>query len=582
MSEVADAGARQRVGADGGRAVRGRRAGTRRARWRRAFPERWPPGPRRSSPDDHRRRHPPRLDRRVGILLAAFVIWRWRRLGFEKQDPRSARRRRADRLRHAASIHPPSLDEILLDIGKALGPYTYILVGVMAFLETGAFVGLIAPGETVVIVGGLVAGQGEINIVILIGLVWFCAVAGDTTSFLLGRRLGREFLLKPRPRVRITEARLEQVEGFLHRHGGSTILFGRFLGLVRALAPFVAGASRMPLRRFLPYDVVARRGVGDDVLPPGLHLLAVVRHRRQHRQEERAGGRHDGRRWSSARSSPTAICGCRRTARRPSAGSTSRPIARCCAPSPASPARLPAGGAARVAPARALPALPVGARHSRPARPRADDAPGDRLRRRLPLLRPRLDGRRGRSSSQTDTTAFDIAGRIETSWLDDVLKVVTTSAALPVVGAGGLRRRGLPARAPSHRRGRRARRRNGPHRDRRRTSPSRSSTVRGRPIPWSGTDGLELPVRPRRVRGGLCGDRDGRGPTRSRASCTARRSSPRRSCSPRSIGLSRVYLRAHYLTDVLGGWGMAAALFSVCGSWRWSSPPFAHNGQADV
>ena len=72
----------------------------------------------------------------------------------------------------------------------------------MAFLETGAFVGLIAPGETVVIFGGLVAGQGEINVVVLIGIVWACAVAGDTTSFFLGRRLGREFLLKHGPGCR--------------------------------------------------------------------------------------------------------------------------------------------------------------------------------------------------------------------------------------------------------------------------------------------------------------------------------------------------------------------------------------------
>ena len=192
----------------------------------------------------------------VGILLAAFVIWRWRRLGFENKILGLVAA--AGLIVYGSGvIHPPSLDEIFLDIGKALGPYTYILVGVMAFLETGAFVGLVAPGETVVIVGGLVAGQGEINIIILIGLVWFCAVAGDTTSFLLGRRLGREFILKHGHRVRITESRLEQVEGFLHRHGGATILFGRFLGLVRALAPFVAGASRLPVRRFLPYDIVA-------------------------------------------------------------------------------------------------------------------------------------------------------------------------------------------------------------------------------------------------------------------------------------------------------------------------------------
>ncbi len=62
----------------------------------------------------------------------------------------------------------------------------------MAFLETGAFVGLIAPGETVVIAGGVIAGQGEIELIPLIGLVWVCAVLGDTTSFFIGKRLGRE------------------------------------------------------------------------------------------------------------------------------------------------------------------------------------------------------------------------------------------------------------------------------------------------------------------------------------------------------------------------------------------------------
>ena len=80
------------------------------------------------------------------------------------------------------------------DIAEALGPWTYALVGVMAFLETGAFVGLVAPGETVVIAGGVIAGQGEIDLLPLIGLVWVCAVLGDTTSFYIGRRLGRAFL----------------------------------------------------------------------------------------------------------------------------------------------------------------------------------------------------------------------------------------------------------------------------------------------------------------------------------------------------------------------------------------------------
>jgi membrane-associated phospholipid phosphatase len=86
--------------------------------------------------------------------------------------------------------------------------------------------------------------------------VWACAVLGDLTSYTLGRRLGRDFMVRHGARVKITEERLQQVEGFFERRGGSTILIGRFIGLVRAIAPFIAGASRMPLRKFLPYDVL--------------------------------------------------------------------------------------------------------------------------------------------------------------------------------------------------------------------------------------------------------------------------------------------------------------------------------------
>ncbi len=156
----------------------------------------------------------------------------------------------------AGVIPIPDFAALIEDVGRALGPWTYLFVGVLAFLETGAFVGLIAPGETTVLVGGVVAGQGEIELLVLIAIVWACAVAGDMTSYVLGRRLGREFIVRHGPRVKFTEERLHQVEGFFARHGGATILVGRFIGLVRAMAPFVAGASRMPLRTFLPYDVL--------------------------------------------------------------------------------------------------------------------------------------------------------------------------------------------------------------------------------------------------------------------------------------------------------------------------------------
>ncbi len=148
------------------------------------------------------------------------------------------------------------LEKLLRDISDFFGAWTYLLAGLLAFLETGAFVGLVVPGETFVILAGAVAGQGATDIYITIGIVWFSAWAGDTTSFFIGRRLGREFILRHGPKLRITEERFEQVERYFKSHGGKTILVGRFIGLVRALAPFVAGSSGMEYRAFVPYSVL--------------------------------------------------------------------------------------------------------------------------------------------------------------------------------------------------------------------------------------------------------------------------------------------------------------------------------------
>ena len=189
------------------------------------------------------------------VALVAYLVWRRRRL-----EPTllagGALVAVAAFVYGLGVIHFPDLEQLLIDIGERLGKWTYLLVGALAFFETGAFIGLVAPGETALLLGGLVAGQGQVDVLTMIAVVWAAAVAGDLTSFFLGRRLGRAFLVKHGPRVQITEARLEQVERFFDRHGGKAILIGRFVGLVRAIAPFLAGSSGMPLRRFVPYDVV--------------------------------------------------------------------------------------------------------------------------------------------------------------------------------------------------------------------------------------------------------------------------------------------------------------------------------------
>jgi membrane-associated protein len=156
----------------------------------------------------------------------------------------------------AGVIKLPDLEAALTDLSDTLGAWTYGLVGALAFLETGAFVGLVAPGETAVVLGGVVAAEGGVELGPMLVLVWLAAAAGDFASFVLGRRLGRRFLVARGPRLGITPERLARVDGFFARHGAKAILIGRFIGIVRAVAPFLAGASGLPLRSFLPWSLL--------------------------------------------------------------------------------------------------------------------------------------------------------------------------------------------------------------------------------------------------------------------------------------------------------------------------------------
>jgi membrane protein DedA with SNARE-associated domain/membrane-associated phospholipid phosphatase len=196
-----------------------------------------------------------------GWIVAACLLAGW----VAARRQRQSRRLQAVELAAVAGalligfgvVHLPKLETLLENAGTTLGSWTYLLVGGLAFAETGAFLGFIAPGETAVIVGGLVAGQGRISLLVLIGVVWGCAVLGDLASYALGRRLGRAWLVRHGQRLQITEERMDQVQGFFERRGNVTILVGRFVGFVRPLLPFVAGASHMPLGRYLRYDVLA-------------------------------------------------------------------------------------------------------------------------------------------------------------------------------------------------------------------------------------------------------------------------------------------------------------------------------------
>jgi len=150
----------------------------------------------------------------------------------------------------------PDIASLLADLASTLGGWTYLLVAGLAFLETGAFVGLIAPGETAIVLGGVVAAQGEINLVAVLLIAWVAAALGDIASFILGARLGRRFIHHHGPRVGMTAPRVDRVEAFYARHGAKAILVGRFVGIIRAVSPFLAGSSGLRFRAFLPWSLL--------------------------------------------------------------------------------------------------------------------------------------------------------------------------------------------------------------------------------------------------------------------------------------------------------------------------------------
>src|SRR4026208_2143286 len=144
----------------------------------------------------------------AAVLVVAYLVRRWRKLSGERKALGIVIALALAVYASGVLSELPDPKEVIGDIAEALGPWTYALVGGMAFLGTGACVGLVAPGETVVIAGGVIAGQGEIQLLPLIGIVWVCAVLGDTTSFYIGRRLGRRLLAPRGPRGSLTHERL--------------------------------------------------------------------------------------------------------------------------------------------------------------------------------------------------------------------------------------------------------------------------------------------------------------------------------------------------------------------------------------
>lgn len=131
----------------------------------------------------------------------------------------------------------------------------YLVIAVLAFAEAAVFVGLVLPGETALFLGGVLAFQGNIQLGILIAVAVVAAVVGDSVGYEIGRHLGPA-MKRSRLGRWIGADRWSRAEDAVARRGVTAVVAGRWVGVLRALVPAVAGASGMPYRRFLAANAV--------------------------------------------------------------------------------------------------------------------------------------------------------------------------------------------------------------------------------------------------------------------------------------------------------------------------------------
>lgn len=142
----------------------------------------------------------------------------------------------------------------LTDFIQNAGPLpAYLIITATVFAEDALFIGFILPGETVAILGGVLASQQHLELWLVITLVVLAAITGDSVGYQVGRHYGVRILELPLLRKRQTK--IDEARALLARRGGAAVFLGRFTAFFRAVMPALSGLSRMPYRRFLTFNI---------------------------------------------------------------------------------------------------------------------------------------------------------------------------------------------------------------------------------------------------------------------------------------------------------------------------------------
>lgn len=147
------------------------------------------------------------------------------------------------------------LDEGITFIIQQFGLWTYAILFLAIFIETGLVVFPFLPGDSLLFISGTFASKGSFMVEALFGLLVIAAIAGDTVNYWIGHYVGPKVFNKEDSRFFKREY-LEKARIFYEKYGAKTIILARFVPIVRTFAPFVAGIGKMSYRRFLTYNIV--------------------------------------------------------------------------------------------------------------------------------------------------------------------------------------------------------------------------------------------------------------------------------------------------------------------------------------
>lgn len=147
------------------------------------------------------------------------------------------------------------LDKHMAEVVQNYGVWTYSILFLIVFCETGLVVTPILPGDSLLFASGAIAAAGDLNVLMLACLLAVAAILGDTVNYHIGKFIGPR-VFQARDSWFFKREYLTRTEEFYAKHGGKTIIFARFIPIIRTFAPFLAGVGRMNYSYFLSYNVV--------------------------------------------------------------------------------------------------------------------------------------------------------------------------------------------------------------------------------------------------------------------------------------------------------------------------------------